>query len=156
MTVKRRIDPLVTLPPALRPAAWRWHHSLAVAVALIVGALVSLFPSDVAALAGQPVLDKTNALYMRAGLMGLALWVGLVIRGHPAWHTLICLLIAGFAGGQMLRALYTPDVTGVPLALMLANLACATYLIVQAVRPSVYERLALAQAELERFRKESR
>ncbi|SMB86491.1 hypothetical protein [Deinococcus hopiensis] len=129
------------LPQRPHPARWRWWHTV---VAILVGLstlIVFETPVDVAALAGTTVLDEQNALYFRAGLTGLALIVALGIRGHPWWHTIICLLIACFAVGQIVRAVYTPEVSGIPLALLCAHLAFAGYLFALGMRPSVYERV---------------
>ncbi len=154
MTLKRNLDARTVLPPAMRPARWRSYHTAAALVTLIVGGLVVLFPANAAAAAGQIVIDEENALYMRAGITGFALWVALIVRGRPWWDVLVCLLIAAFASGQMLRAMYTPEVSGIPTALMWANLASLIYLFGLAWRPSVYERLAESEAENKRLRGE--
>lgn len=159
MTVKRKVRPLLALPPGLRPARWHGFHTGLLIVALIVMGLSLFFPANSAAAAGQIVLDEDNARYMRAGMALFALWVAFGIRGQPWWHVVICMLIAFFARGQMVRAEYTAEVTGVPLSLMWANLACLFYLFVLAWRPSVHERLeerdrqlAESQAEIRRLR----
>lgn len=161
MTVKRKPNVLSALPPGLRPARWQWFHTAGAVFAAVIAALVWLFPANAAAAAGQIVLDYENAMFMRGILTGLALWVAFVVRGQPWWHVVICLLIAMFATGQMVRAEYTAEVTGVPLSLLWANLACLFYLFVLAWRPSVHERLeerdrqlAEAQAEIRRLRRE--
>ncbi len=154
MTVKRRLDAAVVLPPPLRPARWHGYHTAALILTLIVGVLIAFFPANAAAAAGQITLDEKNALYMRAGLTGFALWVALIVRGRPWWDVLICLFIAAFASGQMLRAVYTPEVTGIPWALMWANLGCLVYLCTLFWRPSVHEQLAECREENKRLRGE--
>lgn len=154
MTVKPRVSTYQALPPAIRPARWHRYHTVAALIALIVAGLIVLFPANAASAAGQIVLDEENALYMRAGLTGFALWVALIVRGRPWWDVLVCLLIAAFASGQMLRAIYTPEISGIPTALMWANLASLVYLFGLAWRPSVYERLAECEAENKQLRGE--
>ena len=156
MTVKRKPNVLSALPPGLRPARWQWFHTAGAVFAAVIAALVWLFPANAAAAAGQIVLDYENAMFMRVGLAGLALWVAFVVRGQPWWHVIICLLIAMFATGQMVRAEYTDEVSGIPLALLWANTACLIYLFVLAWRPSVHERLEACEAERDALRDELR
>lgn len=155
MTLKRKVDAARVLPPAMRPARWHGYHTAAAALTLLLAGLIVLFPANAATAAGQIVLDEINALYMRAFLTGFALWVGLIVRGRPWWDVLVCVLVAMFASGQMLRAIYTPEISGIPAALMWANLACLVYLFGLAWRPSVYERLAECEAENKRLKGEA-
>lgn len=154
MTVKRKLEVSAALPPSLRPARWRWFHTVGLAFTLIVGALVWLLPANAAAAAGQIVVDEQSAFYVRAILAGLALWVGYVVRGQPAWGTVICTLIAMFAAGQMVRAEYTAEVTGIPLSLLWINLAALMLLLWLSWRPSVHERLEQVAAERDALREE--
>ncbi|WP_156372979.1 hypothetical protein [Deinococcus sp. Leaf326] len=130
------------LPAWLHPAGWFWWHWVA-----LLGTLVYLvttyfvIPVDVAEFMGRVQVDEANALYLRAGIGGFALYVGFVIRGHPWWHLIICLLIAVFTSGQIMRTIYTGEVSGVPTSFLVMYVGWAIYLIALAVRPSVYEQL---------------
>lgn len=137
------------------PAPWRWPHTLALLLLVPLALAVFLLPLDVAAHGGMSVFDEANARYLRAGLAGFAAWVALVVRGQPWWHTLVCLLIAAFAAGQWARGVYSPEVGGIPLNVLLLYVGLTVYLLVLAIRPSVYERLEAAEAELRRLRGES-
>lgn len=148
MTLKRKVEAPAALPPALRPARWEWFHTVGAVVTFTVLALTWIFPANAAAAAGQMAVSAESAFYVRAFLTGFALWVGYVVRGQPVWAVIICTLISFFGAGQLVRAEYTDEVTGIVRSVGWLNLAAFVMLAWLCVRPSNYERLAEAQERI--------
>ena len=119
----RKARTLDRLPAGLRPARWLWFHTAGLVVTLLLGGLIVLFPADAAAMAGTVVLDWDNAMYLRVGLIVLALWVAFVVRGQPPHVVGVCVLIAAFLIGQVLRAEFSADSEPVTASLLFADLA---------------------------------
>lgn len=148
MTLKRKVEASRTLPPALRPARWEWFHTVGLGITVIVLGLTWLLPANAAAAAGEMVVSKDSAFYVRAFLLGFALWVGYVIRGQPVWAVIICTCISFFGAGQLVRAEYTDEVTGIVRSVGWLNLAAFVMLAWLCVRPSNHERLAEARERI--------